>query len=179
MRSGAMELFREFAVCTVSPPVVLTTTPIWVSSQPAHGPWANGKRPRNCGTTGESPLAKAVLICGSRWLGNLRAYFFICSYMRAVVNPAVLGVPVSEGGGVRGRAKKTMGVFLVGYCGDVALIITSSRLRCVGGVFLCGCMLVLARAPGTAGGAVYAGGGAAGGGHYLPLSNSRQIRGFE
>ena len=45
MRSGAMELFREFAVCTVSPPVVLTTTPIWVSSQPAHGPWANGKPP--------------------------------------------------------------------------------------------------------------------------------------
>ena len=46
--------------------------------------------------------------------------------MRAIVNPAVLGVPVSEGGGVRGRAKKTMGMFLVGYCGDsnVALIIT-------------------------------------------------------
>ena len=96
--------------------------------------------------------------------------------MRAIVNPAVLGVPVSEGGGVRGRAKKTMGIFLVGYCGDVALIITSSRLRCVGGFFLCGCMLVLARAPGTAGGAVYAGGGAAGGRHYLSLSNSRQIR---
>ena len=136
MRSGAMKLFREFAVCTVSPPVVLTTTPIRVSSQPAHGSWANGKRPRNCGATGESPLAKAVLICGSRWLGNLRACFFICSYMRAIVNPAVLGVPVSEGGRVRGRAKKTMGMFLVGYCGDVALIITSSRLRCVGGVFL-------------------------------------------
>ena len=96
--------------------------------------------------------------------------------MRAMVNPAMLGVPVSEGGGVRGRAKKTMGMFLVGYCGDVALIITSSRLRCVGGVFLCGCMLVLARAPGTAGGAVYVGGGAAGGRHYLQLSNSRQIR---
>ena len=96
--------------------------------------------------------------------------------MRAIVNPAVLGVPVSEGGRVRGRAKKTMGMFLVGYCVDVALIITSSRLRCVGGVFLCGCMLVLARAPGTVGGAVYAGGGAAGGGHYLSLSNSRQIR---
>ena len=82
-----------------------------------------GNRPRNCSATGESPLAKAVLICGSRWLGNLRACFFICSYMRAIVNPAVLGVPVSEGGRVRGRAKKTMGMFLVGYCGDVALAI--------------------------------------------------------
>ena len=79
--------------------------------------------------------------------------------MRAIANPAVLGVPVSEGGGVRGRAKKTMGMFLVGYCGDVALIITSSRLRCVGGVFLCGCMLALARAPGTAGGPCMRAGG--------------------
>ena len=59
------ELFREFAVLIVSPPVVLTTKPIWVPASRAMAPvWASRKPPLELQCKRGKLLAAAVLFCG-------------------------------------------------------------------------------------------------------------------
>ena len=130
MRSGAMKLFREFAVCTVSPPVVLTTTPIWVSSQPAHGPWANGKPPselqchwRKSPCDGGFNLRLALA-----WQSSC-VFFCLWLYarMRAKASPAVLGWLFPKEGGIWGRAKESI------VCGMWIVVGTTRARRAAAG----------------------------------------------